>query len=73
MGNSNFDRLRRRVRLDARNGWIGGVCAGLANYFNTDPAFIRVGTLVAALFATKVVIALYLVAWLLLDEEERVR
>jgi phage shock protein C len=73
VGNSNFDRLRRRVRLDGRNGWLGGVCAGLANYFSTDPAFIRVGTVVAALFATKIVIALYLVAWLLLDEEERVR
>jgi phage shock protein C len=68
MANSTINRIRSGLRLDKKNGWIAGVCAGLANYFDTDPAFVRVGVIVTALFLPKIVIAAYLVAWLLLDE-----
>ena len=71
MNNYGLDRLRRNLTLDTRNGWIAGVCAGIANFFKTDPAIVRVVTLVAGLFLTKIVIAVYLVAWLLLDEAPR--
>lgn len=57
----------RRIRLDREDNWIGGVCAGCANYFDIDAAFVRVGTVVSALFMPKLVIAAYLVAWLLLS------
>ena len=68
MTNSTMNRIRSRLHLDKNNGWIGGVCAGIANYFDTDPAFVRVATIVAGLFLAKLVIAIYLVAWLLLDK-----
>ena len=68
MANSTMNRIRSGIRLDKKNGWIAGVCAGLANYLDTDPAFVRVGVVVTALFLPKIVIAAYLVAWLLLDE-----
>ena len=68
MSNYGLDRLKRNLYLDSRDGWIAGVCAGVANYFRTDPAIVRVGVVVAGLFFTKIVIAIYLVAWLLLDE-----
>ena len=71
MANSMLDRVRKRVTLDSRNGWIGGVCAGLANYFETDPAFVRVAVAVTAIFLPKITVAVYLVAWLLLDDEKR--
>ncbi len=57
----------RRLRLDKDENWIGGVCAGCANYFGIDPAFVRVGTVVTALFLPKAVIATYLIAWVLLS------
>jgi phage shock protein C len=63
-----MNRIRETLKLDSRNGWLAGVCAGLANYFTTDPAIIRVGALVSGLFFPKVVIAAYLIAWLLLDD-----
>ncbi len=63
-----MNRIRAGLHLDKNNGWIAGVCAGLAKYFDTDPAIVRVGTIVAALFLAKIVIAVYLVAWLVLDE-----
>ena len=38
------------LALDYDRRWIGGVCAGCANYFDIDPAFVRVGTVVTGLF-----------------------
>ena len=65
-----LDRIRSKWQLDKKEGWIAGVCAGLARFLNTDPAFVRVGVIIAALFLPKIVIAAYLIAWLLLDERE---
>lgn len=61
-------RVRSRIHLDKDNGWIFGVCAGLANYWRLDPALTRIGAIVAALFFPKVMIAAYLVTWLVLDD-----
>ncbi len=66
-----LDRLRRRVQLDRRKGWLAGVCAGIAHAVGTDPAFVRVGLVVTALFWPKLVIGAYLIAWVLLDDGER--
>jgi len=71
MANSTLDRLRRRITLDSREGWIAGVCAGLARYLNTDPAFVRVAVIISALFMPKLTIAAYLIAWLVLDDERK--
>ena len=61
-------RVRSRIHLDKDNGWIFGVCAGLANYWRLDPALTRIGAIVAALFFPKVMIAAYLVTWLVLND-----
>jgi len=68
MTHSTMNRIRSGLHLDKNNGWIGGVCAGIANYLDTDPAFVRVGAIVAALFLAKIAVAIYLVAWLVLDK-----
>ena len=71
MVNSTMSKIRANIRLDSRNGWLAGVCAGIANHFETDPAIVRVGVIVTGLFLPKLVIAAYLIAWLLLDDERR--
>ena len=68
-----LEKLRKRMHLDRDQAWLFGVCAGLANYWHTDPAIVRVGVVVSGLFITKVAIACYLVAWLLLDDRTRDR
>ena len=70
MSNDIFDRVRREFALDKDKGWLFGVCAGAAHYWNIDPALVRVGVIVSALFLTKITIAAYLVSWLLLDERK---
>ena len=58
---------RRLVR--PRDGRvIGGVCAGIARYFNTDPVIIRIAAVVLALFGGAGVL-LYIAALLLMPAE----
>ena len=66
---SNLSRMKRKITLDKENAWVFGVCAGLADYLSLDTAIVRVVGIVAALFFPKVMIAGYLVAWLILDDK----
>ena len=70
---ADLHKIRARLTLDSKEGWIAGVCAGISNYLETDPAFVRVAVVVAALFFPKLTIAAYLVAWLVLDDERKLR
>ena len=72
MANS-MSKIRDRITLDSKEGWIAGVCAGVANFLETDPAFVRVGVVISALFFPKLTIAAYLVAWLVLDDDRKLR
>lgn len=65
-----IDRTKGPLRLDKRNGYIAGVCAGIAHYFAIDPVIVRVGAIIAGIFSAKLVIATYFVAWLLLDDRD---
>ena len=57
----------KRLRLNKEENWLGGLCAGLGDFFGIDPAFIRLGAVVTALFLPKFTIATYLIAWVLLS------
>ena len=39
-------RIPRRLYRDLDHGKLGGVCAGIANYFTTDPTWIRLAMLI---------------------------
>ncbi len=70
MAHSSLERIRSKWHLDKKNGWVAGVCAGLANYFHTDPAFVRVGLVISALFLWKIVLGAYVIAWILLNDQQ---
>ncbi len=55
----------RRLALDAENGLVFGVCAGLAKFTGFDVTFIRLGWALAA-FYRGVGIVLYILAFLLM-------
>ena len=69
MAETTRQRCRPRLYLDKRNGWIAGVCAGIANRLRIDPAVVRVAVVVTGLFLPQLTIAAYLIAWLVLDEQ----
>lgn len=47
---------------------LGGVCAGLAEYFNIDPTLVRVIAVLLFFFPGIPALLCYLVAWLLIPE-----
>lgn len=56
-----------KLRLDKSNGKVWGVCAGLANYFGTDPLLMRVLFVVGALAGFGSFILIYIALALLVD------
>lgn len=62
---------KRRLYKDTENQKIGGVCAGVAQYFDLDPTIVR---LVWALFSIfyGVGILIYIAAWIALPDKKDV-
>ncbi len=54
---------QRRLYRDAERSYIGGVCAGLGEYFGTDPIVIRIVFLFLLIFKG-VGLLLYLILWI---------
>lgn len=46
-GPSGNPRIPRRLYRDVQHNKLGGVCAGIANYFDTDPTWIRLIALIS--------------------------
>jgi len=57
----------RRVYRSRKSKLLGGVCGGIAEYFEIDPVLVRL-LFVLLFFMGFVGIIVYLVAWLLIPE-----
>ena len=55
--------MERRLYRSNTDRYIGGVCGGLTEYFNVDPALIRI-VFVLLLFASGFGLLTYLVMWI---------
>lgn len=59
---------RRRLATDPATGKVGGVCAGLARYFDRQTVFFRIGAVAGLFLAPTMTLTAYLIAWFLLDK-----
>ncbi len=60
-----------RMRRSVADRMIGGVCGGIAEYFDWDPTMVRVGyVLLAFLSAAFPGFLVYLVLWAVIPERE---
>ena len=59
----------RKLRRSMRDRKLGGVCAGLAKYFDIDPTAVRAGFAVFAVFTLFTGLILYLVLWMVIPSE----
>ncbi|HNP63561.1 MAG TPA: PspC domain-containing protein [Woeseiaceae bacterium] len=66
--NSDYGPLRGFYR-DRENGWVFGVCAGLADRFNFRVCTVRVIAIISLLLFFWLTVALYLGATLLIREK----
>ena len=59
----------KKLYRSSTNRMLGGVCAGLAEYWNLDPTLIRV-VMAVAFFLPIPVILPYLIMWLSIPERK---
>jgi phage shock protein PspC (stress-responsive transcriptional regulator) len=58
----------RRLYRDPENKVLGGVCSGIAAYFNLDPVLVRVVFAVLPFLSFGVIIPIYIVLWLAIPD-----
>lgn len=62
----------KRLYRDVQNGMVGGVAAGLAEYFNVDVTLMRVIAALAIIFTAGTGLIAYLVMWFLIPPKPTV-
>lgn len=60
--------MDKRLYRSRADKVLGGVCGGLAEYFNVDPTFIRI-VAVLLVFAKGVGLLAYLIAWIIVPRQ----
>jgi phage shock protein C len=60
--------MNKKLYRSAKDRMLGGVCAGLAQYFNIDPTLVRV-LFVVILFLGGSGILAYIILWVVVPEE----
>ena len=58
---------RGKLYRDPKNGYIAGVCAGLAEYFDWNVKLVRAILVIAVICGSGFPIFVYLVAWYVMD------
>lgn len=53
-----------------KDGIIGGVCGGVAEYLNIDPTIVRLLT-VALTFACGFSVLAYIIGWIIIPEKDK--
>jgi len=61
-------KVKRLYRAEKKDSVIGGVCAGIGNYFNIDPVLVRL-IWVLITFAWGFGILAYFIAWLIIPRK----
>ncbi len=62
-----MDEPRRLYR--SNNGMLGGVCAGIADYFGWDPTWVRIGYILLSIFTVFSGVIVYLILWLVIPKK----
>ncbi len=57
----------KRLYRSRYNKVIGGVCQGMANYFNLDPSLVRIAWVIFTLFGGAGILA-YIICWIVIPE-----
>lgn len=64
----NYKRLKRSTT----DVWLGGVCGGIAEYFDIDPTLVRIGYVVLSLGSAAFPgLLIYLILWMIMPKEQR--
>lgn len=59
----------KRLYRDNKEKLLGGVCAGLAHYFNVDPTIMRLLYIMLVIITGGVAVFAYLVMWVITPQK----
>lgn len=60
----------KKLFRSSDNKMIGGVCAGLGEYFDIDPTLVRIGFVVLSLIGwVGAFVLAYLIMWIIIPDE----
>lgn len=59
----------RRLTRSGQDRMLGGVCSGVARYFDVDVNLVRVLTAVGAVLGVGSLVVVYLILWAVLPQE----
>ncbi len=65
--NAAEEPMRRSLFRDKENGWIGGVCAGLATYLNINVTLIRLALILFVMMGGSGIL-IYLIMWVIIPK-----
>jgi len=60
----------KRLFRSKKDRMLGGVCAGLGEHLDTDPTVIRLIWAVVTVLSLGTGILVYIIAWIIIPEEE---
>lgn len=63
-------KTKRRLYRDSSDKFIGGVCSGIANYLNTDPAIIRILFAIITFGGFGLGFLVYILLWMILPDKD---
>lgn len=69
-GTTSTKRARTRLYRDTSDKFIGGVCAGIANYLNVDPAIIRILFAIITFGGFGLGFLVYILLWIILPPKD---
>lgn len=61
---SGHEKRKKRLYRDPQETVLGGVCGGLAAYFNMDPVIVRILFVVLTIIPTGIGLLAYLILWI---------
>lgn len=67
--NSIEKRVEKKRLTRSTDRVLGGVCGGIAEYFDWDPTLVRVGYLFLTLFTVFSGVLIYPILWLVIPEK----
>jgi len=62
------EKIKKRLYRDPEHKIISGVCGGLAAYFDTDPAIVRLITILLSFLSFGVVFFAYIILWIMVKK-----
>ena len=61
----------KKLYRSGRDRMLGGVCGGIAEYFNVDPTLVRLLWVLFSLGSVGVGILVYIIAWAIIPENPK--